>query len=62
MSGEIHTNPSLDSSRHHLPLADKKKCTSDSGTSCNFSPSPDQLRSRTAKRPMLLTNSVQSQE
>ena len=40
---------SPDSSCHHLYPADKRECTYDSGTSCNSSPSIDQLRSRIAK-------------
>ena len=55
MSDEIHTNPPPDSLCHHLHPAYKREVrTSDSGASCNSSPSIDQLRSRIAKRPTLI--------
>ena len=56
MSDEIHTNPYPVSLRHHLHPVDKRECTSDSGASCNSSPSIDWLRSRTTKRPTLSKN------
>ena len=54
--------PSPDSSRHHLCPAGKRECISDSGTLHirNSSPSLNQLRSRTAKRPTLFTKSIKS--